>query len=67
MLSLMCYFIPATAQNNTEDEAEKKIYLLHANTLDFDKTRSADYRILRGDVRLRQDSAYMFCDSAYFY
>ena len=41
--------------------------MLHANTLDFDKAVSADYQVLRGDVRFRQDSSYMFCDSAYLY
>lgn len=45
----------------------RRIYLLRANTLEYDKSRNADFQILRGDVRFRQDSAYMFCDSAYFY
>lgn len=44
-----------------------RIFLLHANTLDYDKSVNADFQILRGDVRFRQDSAYMYCDSAYFY
>ena len=47
--------------------SERKIYLEHANTLSFDKKVSADYQVLRGDVCFRQDSAYMYCDSAYFY
>lgn len=44
-----------------------RIHLLHANTLEFDKDVNPDFQILRGDVRFRQDSAYMYCDSAYFY
>lgn len=50
-----------------EEGVSRKIYLEHANTLSFNKRVSADYQILQGDVRFRQDSAYMYCDSAYFY
>lgn len=45
----------------------RKIHLLHANTLSADKRVDPDRQTLRGDVRFRQDSCYMFCDSAYFY
>lgn len=51
-----------------EVEAQpKKIHLLHANTLSFNKAVDEDRKTLRGDVRFRQDSCYMYCDSAYFY
>lgn len=50
-----------------QTSAQKKIYLLHANTLSFDKTVNTERQVLRGDVRFRQDSIYMYCDSAYFY
>ncbi len=45
----------------------RQIYLLRANTLDFDEKVSGEFQVLRGDVRFRQDSSYMYCDSAYFY
>ena len=45
----------------------RKIYLLHANTLSYDKREDPDRQTLRGDVQFRQDSCYMYCDSAYFY
>lgn len=45
----------------------KKIHLLHANTLNFDRKVDQERQVLRGDVRLRQDSCYMYCDSAYLY
>ena len=45
----------------------RKIHLLHANTLSFDKSVDVERQVLRGDVKFRQDSAYMYCDSAYFY
>ena len=56
------------AQDESATQKPKqKVYLLRANTLEFDKKRSNDFQILKGDVRFRQDSAYMYCDSAYFY
>ena len=42
----------------------RKIYLLHANTLSADKKIDPDRQTLRGEVRFRQDSCYMYCDSA---
>lgn len=45
----------------------RKIHLLHANTLSFDKRQDAERKVLRGDVRLRQDSCYFYCDSAYLW
>lgn len=50
-----------------QDQQVRKIHLLHANTLSFDKKVDQERQVLRGDVRLRQDSCYMFCDSAYLY
>lgn len=49
------------------EEQPRKIHLLHANTLSFNKAEDAERKTLRGDVRFRQDSCYMYCDSAYFY
>lgn len=56
-----------TATDTVMQNRNRRIYLEHANTLSFNKRISADYQVLRGDVRFRQDSAYMYCDSAYFY
>ena len=50
-----------------KEEPQRKIYLLHANTLSFDKSVDTERQVLRGDVRFRQDSVYMYRDSAYFY
>ena len=44
-----------------------KVYLIHANTLSFDKAVKPDAQILNGDVCFRHDSSYMYCDSAYFF
>ena len=44
-----------------------KVYLIHSNTLSFDKAVKPDAQILNGDVCFRHDSSYMYCDSAYFF
>ena len=46
---------------------KKKVYLIHSNTLSFDKAVKPDAQILNGDVCFRHDSSYMYCDSAYFF
>lgn len=43
------------------------VYLEHADLLSFDKEVNVDAQILRGNVRFRHDSSYMYCDSAYYY
>lgn len=43
------------------------VYLEHADVLEFDESRIADVQVLRGNVQFRHDSAWMYCDSAYFY
>lgn len=77
LISVLCLFvlsfyaIAAEVHSSNRVDAPagsvNRVYLLHANTLDFDQSINPDFQILRGDVRFRQDSAYMFCDSAYFY
>lgn len=43
------------------------VYLERSNTLNFDEERLPDAQILVGDVCFRHDSAYMYCDSAYYF
>jgi lipopolysaccharide export system protein LptA len=43
------------------------VYLEHSDVLAFDEQRLPDAQILRGNVCFRQDSALMYCDSAYFF
>ncbi len=57
----------AQTAEDSKETASRKIYLIRANTLDFDEQVSGEFQVLRGDVRFRQDSSYMYCDSAYFY
>ena len=59
-------FQNTTPQENNEANITK-IYLLHSDTWSYNKAVNADAQVLRGNVRFRQDSAYMYCDSAYWY
>lgn len=52
---------------DTAEVKKTKVYLIHANTLSFDKAVKPDAQILNGEVCFRHDSSYMYCDSAYFF
>lgn len=55
-----------TARKDTVVRATR-VYLVHADSLSFDRERNADAQVLNGNVCFRHDSAYMYCDSAYFF
>ena len=61
--------VAQTPQNQAVDgtRTPRKIHLLHANTLTHNQRINPDRQTLSGDVQFRQDSCYMYCDSAYFY
>jgi len=61
--------LPDSLQVMTDTVPPKKtkVYLIHSNTLSFDKAVKPDAQILNGDVCFRHDSSYMYCDSAYFF
>lgn len=46
-------------------QKETQIHLEQANELSYDKKIGKDIRRLIGEVILRQDSTYLYCDSAY--
>lgn len=52
---------------DTVPPKKTKVYLIHSNTLSFDKAVKPDAQILNGDVCFRHDSSYMYCDSSYFF
>lgn len=49
------------------ENQKSKVYLLHADELQADKLSRPDVQVLIGNVRLRHDSMYMYCDSALIY
>ncbi len=47
--------------------SQKKVEIINANILKFDKDLGNGAKRLIGNVQFKQDNAVMFCDSAYFY
>ena len=58
------YLIWAQERQPEEQHKKTKVILLHADQGRADKIAMPDVQILIGSVKLRQDSMYMFCDSA---
>ncbi len=44
-----------------------KVFIENADELVFDEQRSADYQVLRGNVKFSRAGMFMYCDSAYFH
>jgi lipopolysaccharide export system protein LptA len=57
----LCISITAFSQKTT------KIDLISANSLEFDRSKGDDVKQLIGDVALKHDDTYLYCDSAYLY
>ncbi len=58
------YLIWAQDSKANEQHKKTKVILLHADQGKADKIAMPDVQILIGSVKLRQDSMYMYCDSA---
>ena len=59
-----CIEPPERRQPDLSGTTKKdKVFLEAANELEFNELIAPDFQILRGDVRFRKDSMYMFCDS----
>ena len=60
----------ASLKSDSSDTVRGKrtyLYMLHADATRGDEARLSDAVILVGDVQLRRDSMYMYCDSAYLF
>lgn len=58
---------PAEHSDSTTSRKKDYVHMLHANVTKGDKERLPDAIILVGEVQLRHDSMYMYCDSAYLF
>ena len=70
LIGFLCLFgVCLVAQNNKKQPENKKtkVYLLHADEGQADKLARPDVQVLIGNVKLRHDSMYMYCDSALIY
>lgn len=52
-------------ENNQQNTTTKRVDLLHADDIRFDKNISADARRLIGNVSFQHEDAIMYCDSAW--
>ena len=66
LLLLLCG-VTLFAQDPQKPEKKTRVDLLHADEGVADKLARPDVQVLLGNVRLRHDSMYMFCDSALIY
>lgn len=66
LLLLLCG-VTLFAQDPKKPEKKTRVDLLHADEGVADKLARPDVQVLLGNVRLRHDSMYMFCDSALIY
>ena len=73
LAGILCLFgicLLSAQDKKVEPEKEKKktrVDLLYADEAQADDKVRPDVQILIGSVKLRHDSMYMYCDSAYFY
>ena len=44
-----------------------KVFMEYADSTIFEKDNNPDIHIMRGNVRFRHDSTFLYCDSSYFY
>jgi len=51
----------------SQEREKKKIELLHAEELRFDRDVDPDKRILTGDVRFKHNKTLLFCDTAFLF
>ncbi|MEM7659119.1 MAG: OstA-like protein [Bacteroidota bacterium] len=58
---------PPVEQDSTADSTSKRLEIIHADLLSFDKRDGIGVQKLIGDVQLKQDSTLFFCERAYFY
>lgn len=68
-LSVMCALSAQDRKKEPQPQQQQKtrIDLLYADEAQADKQARPDVQVLIGSVRLRHDSMYMFCDTAYIY
>ena len=56
---------PAKSKKKTGDS--KRVYLIHADELTYDRWRNNGAQVLRGNVQFEHDGARLYCDSANYF
>jgi lipopolysaccharide assembly outer membrane protein LptD (OstA) len=50
-----------------QEDKKSKVIMEHADSTIFEKDDNPDIHVMRGNVRFRHDSTFLYCDSAFFY
>ncbi|MFV0546496.1 MAG: OstA-like protein [Bacteroides sp.] len=69
-IAFLCLFgvcLLAQNKNKKPENKKTKVYLLHSDEVVADKALRPGVQVLTGNVKLRHDSMYMYCDSALIY
>ncbi|MBN1250662.1 MAG: hypothetical protein JXR51_15385 [Bacteroidales bacterium] len=64
--NILLFLVFVTISININAQAKKKIEIINSKTLEATEILGPDIKVLIGDVILKHDSAYMYCDSAYY-
>ncbi len=70
LFSVFCFVLINPLSSYSQSSANvsgKKVEIIHAGSLKFDKKLGNGAKRLIGDVQFKQENTFMFCDSAYFY
>jgi len=67
LTKILIIFIVSLYYSNIYAQETTKVELVTANSLEFDKMLNKDVKRLIGNVILKHDVTYMYCDSAYLY
>lgn len=64
---VLCFLVQiAFAQEETGEKKKTKVHIEHYDQISYNRNLGEFQRLI-GNVKIRHDSAYFFCDSAYFY
>ncbi len=66
LLSILTISIQIAAQDKHKEQKVKMITIVHSDSVNVNEETMPGIQFLRGNVVLKHDSAYMYCDSAYF-
>lgn len=71
LLCSLCFVvfaaIPSRPKSQKGRQEPKRVYLVHADELKYDRWQNDDAQILRGSVEFEHDGAHLYCDSANFF
>ena len=69
LLCALCFlaFAAAPPKQKSKKKEDKRVYLVHADELRYDRWRNNDAQVLRGNVEFEHDGARLYCDSANYF